>query len=226
MALAICSQQNRAGMRRRVARTPGWCIACSDWKTASLCWMGTSGRNTPVETSPSNGLSPTAWVVICSVVEFLISATSVQDRCAAAIAAKLIGCASAMAAKMGCFAAASLSSGQSSAARAGEVGWPGGGRCAAAEGRRLKVSATTFSWPGVCLMSDVNSAMKESCCCWRADNGSVVRNRDVTYGLWSVSRQNCCPSSRNLKCLTELNAASSSLLKVEYLVPVPDSFLE
>jgi hypothetical protein len=56
-------------------------------------------------------------------------------------------------------------------ARAGEVGWPGGGRCAAAEGGRLKASATKFSEPGVCLMSDVNSAMKESCRCWRAVGG-------------------------------------------------------
>ncbi len=68
--------------------------------------------------------------------------------------------------------------------------------------------------------------MKESWRCWRADHGGVVRNMDVTSGLWSVSRQNCCPSSKNLKCLTALKAASSSLSKVEYLVPVPDSFLE
>jgi hypothetical protein len=53
-----------------------------------------------------------------------------------------------------------------------------------------------------------------------------VLNRDVTYGLWSVGRRNCHPSSRNLKCLTALNAASSSLSRVEYLVPAPDSFLE
>ncbi len=75
-------------------------------------------------------------------------------------------------------------------------------------------------------MSEVNSAMKESCRCWRADHGGVVRNRDVTSGLWLVSRRNCCPSSKNLKCLTALKAASSSLSKVEYLVPAPDSFLE
>jgi hypothetical protein len=60
----------------------------SDWKTASLHWVGTSGRNTPVETSLSREASPTAFVVICSVVEFIISATSGQDRCAAAIAEK------------------------------------------------------------------------------------------------------------------------------------------
>ncbi len=108
----------------------------------------------------------------------------------------------------------------------GEVGWPGSGRCAAAEGGRLKVSATTFPWPGVCLMSDVDSAMKDRCRCWRADHSGVVQNRDVSSGLWSVSRRNCRPSSRNLKCLTSLKAASSSLSKVEYLVPAPDSFLE
>ncbi len=102
----------------------------------------------------------------------------------------------------------------------------GGDGCAVAEGGRLNASATTFSWPGVCLMSDVNSVMKDSCCCWRADQGGVVRNRDVTSGLWSVSRRNCRPSSKNLKCLTALKAASSSLLKVEYLVPAPDNFLE
>ena len=128
--------------------------------------------------------------------ELVIFATSGQDRWAAAIAEKSTGCASAMAAS------------------------------AAAGGGRLKASATTFSWPGMCLMSDVNSAMKESCRCWRADHGGVVRNRDVTSGLWSVSRRNWCPSSKNLKCLTALKAASSSLSKVEYLVPTPDNFLE
>jgi hypothetical protein len=226
MALAIWGQQNRAVMRRRVACTPGWCIECSDWKTASLCWIGTSGRNTPVEMSPSSVVSPTAWVVICSVEEFIISATSGQVRWVAAIAEKSPGCASAMAARMGRSGAASPSSGQSSAVEAGEGRWLDGGGCAAAEGGRLRASATTFSWPGVCRMSVVNLAMKESCCCWRADHGGVVRNRDVTSGLWSVSRRNCRPSSKNLKCLTALKAASSSLSKVEYPVPAPDSFLK
>jgi hypothetical protein len=118
--------------------------------------------------------------VICSVVEFIISATSGQAVCTAAIAEKSIGCASVMAAKMGRSGAASPSSGQFSAARAGESRWLGGGW--------LNASATTFSWPGVCLMSDVNSVMKESCRCWPADHGGVVRNRDVTSGLWSVKR--------------------------------------
>jgi hypothetical protein len=105
-----------AVMRRRVARTPGWCIECSDRKTASLCWSGTSRRNTPVETSPSSVVSPTAWVVICNVGELVISATSGQDRWAAAIAEKSTGCASAMAARMCRSGVASPSSGQASAA--------------------------------------------------------------------------------------------------------------
>jgi hypothetical protein len=176
MALAICGQQNRAVMRWRVASTLGWCMECSDWKTASLCWMGTRGRATPVETSPSRESSPTGWVGICSVVEFIISATSGQDHCAAAIAEKSTGCASVMAAPV-----------QPGLPPASPRRW---GReksavlMAAAVGRRLKTSATTFSCPGVCLMSDLNSAMKDNCLCWRADQGGVVRNKDVTSGLW------------------------------------------
>jgi hypothetical protein len=119
-------------------------MECSDWKTASLCF-GTSGRNTPVETSPSSVVSPTVWVVICSVEEFIISATSGQARCAAAIAEKSTGCTSAMAARMGRSGAASPSSGQSSAVGVGEDRWLGGGGCTVVEGGWLKASATTFS---------------------------------------------------------------------------------
>jgi hypothetical protein len=151
MALAICGQQNRAAMRRRVARTPGWCIECSDWKTASLCWMGMSGRKTPVETSPSTVSSPTAWVVICSLVEFIISATSGQDRCAAAIAEKVDRLRIGDGGQNGLLQCCQALFRPVLGARAGEVPWPRGGRCAAAESGRLKASATTFSWPGVCL---------------------------------------------------------------------------
>jgi hypothetical protein len=53
MTLAIWGLQNRAVMRRRASFTTGWWMECSDWKTASLDWMRTSRRNTPVKTSPS-----------------------------------------------------------------------------------------------------------------------------------------------------------------------------
>jgi hypothetical protein len=73
---------------------------------------------------------------------------------------------------------------------------------------------------------DVNSVMKDNYRCWQADHGDVVWNRDVTSGLWSVSRRKRRPSSRNRKWRTALKAARSSLLKVEYQVPAPYSFFE
>jgi hypothetical protein len=90
------------------------------YRVQRLCWIGTSGRNTPVETSPSSVVSPTAWVVICNMGELVISATSGQDRWVAAIAEKSTGCASAMAARMGRSGATSPSSGHSSAAEVEE----------------------------------------------------------------------------------------------------------
>jgi hypothetical protein len=146
--------------------------------------MSTSGRNTPV---------PEQRVVAdhlgcdlqCGRVHHLRHLWA--ERCAAAIAEKSTACASAMAAKMGHSGVTRPSSGQSLAVGAGEIGCAVGDCCAAAGGHQLKASATTFSWPGVCLVSDVNSAMKDSCRCWRADQGVVARNRDVTSGLWSVT---------------------------------------
>jgi hypothetical protein len=118
------------------------------------------------------------------------------------------------------------SSGQSLAVGAEKFGLAVCGFCAGVGGGRLKALATTISWPGVCLMSDVKSAMKESCRCWRADQGGMVRNRDVTCGLCSVSRQRRRRSSMNLKCLTVLKAASNALTKVENFAPTPVSFFE
>jgi hypothetical protein len=122
MALAIWGQQNRAVMRRHVVRTPRWWMECSDWKTASLDWMGTSGRNTPLDTSPSKEAPPTACDVNCRLPEFNISATSEQDCCCAAIAKKPPSCARAIAAKTGRSWAANPSSSQSLATAVKEVG--------------------------------------------------------------------------------------------------------
>jgi hypothetical protein len=133
-ALASCGHQNRVAMRQRVDRTPGWWMECSDWKTASLYSMGTSGRNTPVERSPSGEASLTACVVICSVLEFI----SGPDRCAAAIAAKSTACTSAMAARIGRSGAGRPSSGQSSAVGAEEVGCAVGACWAGSGGGLLK----------------------------------------------------------------------------------------
>jgi hypothetical protein len=122
MALAIWGQQNRALMRRHVDRTPRWWIECSDWKTTSLDWMGTSGRNTPVDTSPSKKAPPTTCDVNCRLPEFSISATSGQDCCCAAIAKKSTSCATAIAAKTGHSWAVNPSFSQSSVMAVKEVG--------------------------------------------------------------------------------------------------------
>jgi hypothetical protein len=165
MALAIWGQQNRAVMSRRVARTPGWWMECSDWKTASLDWMSTSGRNSPVEASPSREAPPTACDVICRLPKLSISATSGQNCCCAATTEKSTDCASAMAAKTVCsqpLLRPILGDGGEGGRRRGRLwlcfGWRG----------RLRASVTTFSCPGVCLMSEVNSVIKDNCHCWQA----------------------------------------------------------
>jgi hypothetical protein len=177
-ALAIWGQQNWAVMRRCVTRTPGWRMECS----GSLNWTGTSWRNTPIETSQSKETPPIACDVICMLSEVSIYATSWHDCCWEAIAEKSTGCASAMAAKTGPSGTANPSSSQSSETAVKEVGRGAGFGCVSTggpwdAGGRLRVSATTFSWPGLCLMSEVISAMKDNCRCWRADQGGIVRNR-------------------------------------------------
>ena len=51
------------------------------------------------------------------------------------------------------------------------------------EGGLERASATTFSEPGVCLRSVVNSEMYARCRCWRADCGGVTRTMAATSGL-------------------------------------------
>jgi hypothetical protein len=127
--------------------------------------------------------------------------------------------------------AAKLSSGQSWAmAVKGALGGPdlccGSMGVPWGVGGWLGASPTMFSWPGVCLMSDVNSAMNDNCSCWWTDHVGVVWKRDVTRGLWSVSGQKRCPSRRNRKWRTRQKAASSRCRSLEYRVSAPYSFLE
>ncbi len=60
---------------------------------------GKSGRNSPVETSPSNWWSPNGLETTERAVEAFIEATSGQESCAAAKAEKSRGCAAATAVK-------------------------------------------------------------------------------------------------------------------------------
>jgi hypothetical protein len=155
MALAIWGQQNCAVMSRCVAYTPGGWMECSDWKTTSLDWMGTTGRNIPIETSPSREALLTACDVICRLPELSIYVTSGQDCCCAAIIKKSTDCASAMAAKTVCsqpLLRPILGNGDEGGQQRGRLGCVSAGGPSAGSGR-LRASMSTFSCPGVYLMS-------------------------------------------------------------------------
>jgi hypothetical protein len=119
---------------------------------AALKWAGKSGLKTPVETSPNTSTAPNFLETTDNDEETNIVWTSGQEGCAKASSMKSMGCASAAAAgRAGC---------------GGGVGKVGGGiestgkLSAATMGGGLEsASATTFSDPGVCLMSVVNSEM-------------------------------------------------------------------
>jgi hypothetical protein len=148
--------------------------------------------------------------------------TSGQESCATESSKKSMGCASAAAT---CKAVCRGGSGgklTGGIARTGkpEEGTPNSG------GGLERASATTFSVPGVCLRSNVNSDTKARCRCWRADCGGVTRVMEATRGLWSVRSVNCLPSRRKRKCRIVRKAASNSLSNVEYLTSAVESFFE
>ena len=75
-----------------------------------------------------------------------------------------------------------------------------------------KQSATTFSVPGMCWMSDVNSATKER---WRhclAVQASVERDKAYVRGLWSVKMVKLLPSKMKRKWRIPAKQAHSSPL--------------
>jgi hypothetical protein len=86
--------------------------------------------------------------------------------------------------------------------------------------RRLRVSATTFSWPGVCRMSDVNSPTKDNCChCWGAVQGawcSTGRNQwlVITWWLTGSTRSLWVDRKSNLRIGLETAASKKVTKKV------------
>ena len=62
-------------------------------------------------------------------------------------------------------------------------------------------SATPFWEPGRWTRLLVNSKMKDSCLCWRADQGGETLNRACVRGLWSAKKVKFLPSRRKQKCL-------------------------
>jgi hypothetical protein len=192
-------------------------MLCRDKTAADLKRAGKSGLKVPVETSPKISTAPTFLETTDKEEEASIAWTSGQEGWEKERSMKSMGCASAAAAGGGVCGGAGKRGGTE------RIGKPS---AATLGGGLDRASATTFSEPGVCLRSVVNSETKARWRCWRADCGGVTRVMEATRGLWSVMRMNCRPSSRNRKCLMVRNAARSSLSNVEYLTSVGDSFFE
>ncbi len=83
-------------------------------------------------------------------------------------------------------------------------------------GGRDRASAITFTFPALCLTSEVSSARKASCRWTQAVHGSETLYRACVSGLWSVRMWKRRPSSRYLMWQMLRKAASSSLSKAEY----------
>jgi hypothetical protein len=153
-------------------------MLCNDQTAAVLKRAGKSGRKTPVDTSPKTSAAPTFLETTDNEGETSIAWTSGQEGWAKESSMKSTGCASAAAAGGG---------GGGDGKRGGieridkpEESTPTTG------GGLERASATTFSEPGVCLRSVVNSETYARWRCWRADCGGETRVMAATSGLWSV----------------------------------------
>jgi hypothetical protein len=154
-------------------------MLCRDKTAADLKRAGKSGLKVPVETSPKISAAPTFLETTDREEEASIAWTSGQEGWAKASSVKSTGCAS----------AATAVSGVSGGSDGGGIDRTGKPAVAGVQldndtaGGLDRASATTFSDPGVCLRSVVNSDTKARWRCWRADCGGVTRVMDATRGL-------------------------------------------
>ena len=88
-----------------------------------------------------------------------------------------------------------------------------------------RASATGFSFPEMCRMTQSNSVMAERCRCWRLETGSDFFLMASTRGIWSVKTSNGTASRKCLKWRMAAWTARSSLSNVEYLDSAGESFL-
>ena len=146
-------------------------MLCSDQTAADLKRAGKSGLKTPVDTSPRISAAPTFLDTTDSEGETSMACTSGQEGCAKESSKKSIGCASATGV---CTAACRGGSDAKLAGGIERTGKSAAGTSTTGGGLE-RASATTFSEPGVCLRSVVNSETKARWRCWRADCGGVTR---------------------------------------------------
>ncbi len=125
-------------------------MLCSDQTAADLKRAGKSGQKTPVETSPKTSAAPTLLETTNNEGETSIAWTSGQEGWAKESSMKSMGCASAAAVGGGGGGDGKLRGGTERTDKPSSTTLGGGLESA---------SATTFSDPGVCLISVVNSEM-------------------------------------------------------------------
>jgi hypothetical protein len=166
----ILGQQKLAQTSLLEALTPGWCMLWSDQTAAVLKRAGKSGLKTPVETSPKTSTAPTFLETTDKDGEASIACTSGQEGWAKESSVKSMGCASAAVTWEAAVAGVKLDNntagGGSGVSAGGGINRTGKPFVAGvrldnntAGGGLDRASATTFSDPGVCLMSVVNSEM-------------------------------------------------------------------
>jgi hypothetical protein len=134
-------------------------MLCWDKTAADLKRAGKSGLKTPVETSPKTSIAPTFLETTDKEEETSIAWTSGQSGWAKESSMKSMGCASAAAT---CKAVCRGGSGGKLTGGIERSGKPEEG-ASNRKGGLEKASATTFSVPGVCLRSVVNSDTKARC---------------------------------------------------------------
>jgi hypothetical protein len=170
-------------------------MLCRDKTAADLKRAGKSGLKTPVETSPKTSTAPTFLETTDKEGETSIAWTSGQEGWAKESSMKSMGCASAAATWE------AVGRGGSDGKLTSGIEWTGKPATGTfmTVGGLERVSATTFSEPGVCLRSVVNSEMYARWRCWRADCGGETRVMAATSGLWSVRSWNRLPSNKKRK---------------------------
>jgi hypothetical protein len=151
----ILGQQKLAHTILLVALMPGWWMLWSESTAADLNLAGSSGLKVPVETSPNTSAAPYFLDTMDNEGETNMLFTSGQESCATESSTKSMGCASAAGAGGAVCRGDSCCKLISGIERTGKpvagISNTGGGL--------ERASATTFSEPGVCLRSVLNSEM-------------------------------------------------------------------